>query len=202
MNLKMNRLYMKIAIGIMLTAIVFVCAAFSTFSQKNEPMETISLEALYMTYESAEELDKADLILIGTPTSDFSDREHKTSYYEDGSLQDFYTLTEIEIDKIIKSPNDFDIEESETLSIIEPVGMIELDGTKKITIDEYKEMEQGEKYIIFLNENGHGQYSVINNDSGKFNLDSKSAKSEKSLSKNSAITLKEDVLEKYSEFIE
>ncbi|MED1784523.1 hypothetical protein P4V43_22090 [Brevibacillus fortis] len=202
MNLKMNRLYMKIAIGIMLTAIVFVCAAFSTFSQKNEPMETISLEALYMTYESAEELDKADLILIGTPTSDFSDREHKTSYYEDGSLQDFYTLTEIEIDKIIKSPNDFDLEESETLSIIEPVGMIELDGTKKITIDEYKEMEQGEKYIIFLNENGHGQYSVINNDSGKFNLDSKSAKSEKSLSKNSAITLKEDVLEKYSEFIE
>ncbi|NTU30503.1 hypothetical protein HPY27_10145 [Brevibacillus sp. HB1.1] len=202
MNLKMNRLYMKIAIGIMLTAIVFVCAAFSTFSKKNEPMETISLEALYMTYESAEELDEADLILIGTPTSDFSDREHKTSYYEDGSLQDFYTLTEIEIDKMIKSPNDFDLEESETLSIIEPVGMIELDGTKKITIDEYKEMEQGEKYIIFLNDNGHGQYSVINNDLGKFNLDSKSAKSEKSLSKNSGIALKEDVLEKYSEFIE
>ncbi|QDS36350.1 hypothetical protein [Brevibacillus brevis] len=202
MNLKMNRLYMKIAIGIMLTAIVFVCAAFSTFSQKNEPMETISLEALYITYESAEELDEADLILIGTPTSDFSDREHKTSYYADGSLQDFYTLTEIEVDKIIKSPNDFDLKESETLSIIEPVGMIELDGTKKITIDEYKEMEKGEKYIIFLNDNGYGQYSVINNDLGKFNLDSKSAKSEKSLSKNSAITLKEDVLEKYSEFIE
>ena len=203
MNSKINSLkYKKTIIVLFFSIVVLVCTAFSTLSQRNTSMETISLEAHYITYESAEELDKADLILIGTPIADFTEREHKTSYYSDGSLEDFYTLTEVKINKIIKSPKDFDLDDSNNLAIIEPVGIVEINGDKKITIDEYKEMEKGESYIIFLNKNVNGEYSVINNDFGKFRLDSDSSRMGKSLKQTSSATLKDEVMLKYRDFIE
>ncbi|MDR4999720.1 hypothetical protein [Brevibacillus parabrevis] len=182
--------------------VIIVLTGFGSFSKGKETVETISLEAHYITYNSAEELDKADLILIGTPIADFSEREHQTSYYFDGSLEDFYTNTEIQVEKIIKSPNDFELDNSDTFSVIEPVGLVEMDGAKKVTIDGYREMKKGEKYIMFLNKNAYGKYSIINNDLGKFNLDENSTEINKFAKKSTELTLEDEVKIKYRDFIE
>ena len=187
---------------VLLIVVLTVFSSFSNGKETAETMETISLEAHYITYNSAEELDKADLILIGTPIADFLEREHQTSYYFDGSLEDFYTNTEIQVEKIIKSPNDFELDNSDTFSVIEPVGLVEMDGAKKVTIDGYREMKKGEKYIMFFNKNAYGKYSIINNDLGKFNLDQNSTKINKFAKNSTELTLEDEVKIKYRDFIE
>lgn len=33
------------------------------------------------------------------------DHEHKVTFFDDSTIQDYYTLTEVEVDKVIKAPN-------------------------------------------------------------------------------------------------
>ncbi len=60
----------------------------------------ISLHASYIDYETVNALDSdAELIVIGTPLKNFDDREHVVTNFDDGAVQDFYTLTDIQVDK-------------------------------------------------------------------------------------------------------
>ncbi|WP_342438207.1 hypothetical protein NSS79_02845 [Paenibacillus sp. FSL L8-0436] len=137
-----------------------------------EKAETINMDANYILFNDVNQLDQAaDLILVGSPTMDFPEREHITTYFGDGAIQDFYTLTDLKIDKILKGPQDFNLATSQSLKIIEPIGYAKPEKKEnKITREEYSELEKGEKYIIFLMQNDQGQYVVINVNNGKFNL--------------------------------
>jgi hypothetical protein len=91
--------------------------------------------------------------------------------------------------------------------VIEPVGIVG-EGVKgggkkiKINIEGYQEMKKGKKYLLFLKSNSHGGFSVLNMNSGKFNLDGtdpedlgqRAAKDEK-------LKLKQDVFKKYEKFL-
>ncbi|WDH99734.1 hypothetical protein PUW24_13040 [Paenibacillus urinalis] len=109
----------------------------------------------------------AELIIIGTPTKSFIDREHKITHYGDGEVQDFYTLTEIQIDKILKKPDDLP-QDQKTTSIIEPIG---LDGETKLIVDDYVELQKGDQSVIFLVKNTFGDYGIMNENLGKYSLD-------------------------------
>lgn len=166
-------------------------------------ISVINIDSNYITYENIDKLDQsADLILIGTPITDFSNREHKTTYYHSGDIQDFYTLSEIKIDKIIKQSYDSDLEESQTITIIEPVSLIQtLEGKIKLVDNNYQELNKGSKYVIFLKENTFGTYSIINNDLGKFNIDSTDPKDEFFEQEKKAM-FKKDVFEKYKDTLQ
>lgn len=73
----------------------------------------------------------AELIVIASPTEDFKNREHKSTFYKSGKakvLQDIYTLTDIKIDKVIKGPSNI----PDTIKIVEPIGLLqEYNGLKK-----------------------------------------------------------------------
>lgn len=72
-----------------------------------------------------EELDAvADLIIIASPSKAFMDREHKVTFFDDGTIQDYYTLTEVQVEKVIKAPNDFYLSKNTTIKIIEPVRIV------------------------------------------------------------------------------
>ncbi|CAM3309258.1 MULTISPECIES: hypothetical protein [Saccharibacillus] len=126
----------------------------------------VSASASFMGYSNVEDLtESADLVLKVTPTSNFWDREHVITNYDDGAVQDFYTLTETKVNEVFKG----DIEQLSNLKFIEPISMIQtLKGKYKINIEGYQELEQGKEYIVFLGKNDAGQYSIINMDNGKF----------------------------------
>ncbi|WP_342575740.1 hypothetical protein [Paenibacillus sp. FSL M8-0142] len=130
------------------------------------------MDAKYIAFDTIEELDQAaDVIVIGSPIKDFEDREHMAQYFEDGMIQDFYTMTELRIEKVIKQPDGIDI--GEMMELIEPLSIIEESGNQKtkIIMDDYRELKKGSRYILFLKDNTFGQYSIINMNNGKFNLD-------------------------------
>lgn len=81
---------------------------------------------------------------------------------------DFYTLTEIEVERVLKGPE----EDASNLKVIEPIALRQtLSGKEKLAIAGYTEMKSGSSYMIFMAKNTYGQYGVINMQSGKFNLD-------------------------------
>ncbi|WP_342415163.1 hypothetical protein NST83_18040 [Paenibacillus sp. FSL R10-2782] len=198
----------KIKLGISVLAVGGLIASGSLFftstnaspkfSELNTPK--ISLEASYIDYKTVSELDSnAELIVIGTPLQEFDDRQHIVTSFDDGTIQDFYTLTNIKIDKVIKSPEGAALNVEEPLSIVEPISYIDdAEGKKKIAYEDYTELKQNEKSIIFLKKNTQGQYSVINMDLGKFAIapssQSPSISGEKQDSKEQ---FRESVLEKY-----
>ena len=127
--------------------------------------DIINVEANYMKYDLLSQLEESsDAIIIGKALKDFDDREHKLSFFDDGTLEDFYTLTDIEVSKVFKS-NFNDISENQKIEIVEPVS---LKGNDIITYSGYRPLKEKEEYIIFLAKNSYGQYSIINMQEGVF----------------------------------
>lgn len=162
----------------------------------------ISLHASYVNYETVSALDSdAELIVIGTPLKEFDDRKHVVTKYDDGTVQEFYTLTDIQVDEIIKAPKDLTLATNEVLTIIEPISYIDdTQGQRKIAYEDYTELKQDEQSIIFLKQNAQGVYSVINMDLGKFSLNhtSKTSKTLTSQEQDLKEEFRQTVLEKYN----
>ncbi|WP_147423857.1 hypothetical protein [Cohnella endophytica] len=71
----------------------------------------------------------------------------------------------------MKKPTDFPV--TDRIKAVEPVGLItESDKLQtKVKADHYSELKADKKYVMFLKKNTFGQYSLINMNNGKFNLD-------------------------------
>jgi len=129
----------------------------------------LSFHGDYVAYSNAEDLfSAAELVVVGRPLQSFEERNMRVTNYATGAIQDFYTLTEINVEKVVKGP----ASDLARLQVIEPIAQIQtVKGIDKISVDGYTEMQKGSQYLIFLKKNTQGQYSVINMQSGKFNLD-------------------------------
>ncbi|MFB7157313.1 hypothetical protein [Lysinibacillus sp. NPDC056232] len=175
-------------IGICTASVIAASAIFYSISTDNsvlkgtasntviapapDSIRTVDIHARYVEYDTADKLHQdADIVLVASPIDDFANREHHSTEFEDGTLQDFYTLTNLNVERIIKQPEGINI--GSQMQVIEPVSIItEADKQQtKVAADGYREMKQGKRYIVFLKNNGMGDYSVINMNNGKFNLD-------------------------------
>lgn len=112
----------------------------------------------------------ADVIVVGMPLLPFEEREHKATYYDDNVIQDFYTLTDFKLEQVIKDP-DQAVQDGK-IKFVEPISIItSKDGEKIIrSIADYQDVQEGEKYLVFLKDNTLGQYGVINMNNGTFDL--------------------------------
>lgn len=189
-----------LAAGILVAFVTLFLTSTHAFRSSELTIPKISLEATYVEYGTVDALDSdAELIVIGTPLKDFDDRQHIVTTFDDGNIQDFYTLTEIKINKVIKAPEAATLAVDDSLTIIEPISYIEnVEGKKKITYEDYTELKQNQKSIIFLKKNTQGQYSIINMDLGKFSLDTLSQPLS-TLAKNQdpKVEFRKSVLERY-----
>ncbi|MFJ3387414.1 hypothetical protein [Lysinibacillus sp. NPDC086135] len=167
---------------------------------KKKMTPVVQVDANEITFETPDELDAAaDLIIIASPSDEFLDREHKVSYFDDGTIQDYYTLTEVQIDKVIKAPSDFNLSNNNTISIIEPVGIVDRSvGKRKLVTNNYEELKEKSSYILFLKQNSMGQYAIINNNLGKFSLDNTDSLYIGEKKSSEAEKFKNEVLQKYS----
>ena len=104
------------------------------------------------------------------PLLPFEEREHKATYYDDNVIQDFYTLTDFKLEQVIKDP-DQAVQDGK-IKFVEPISIItSKDGEKIIrSIADYQDVQEGEKYLVFLKDNTLGQYGVINMNNGTFDL--------------------------------
>ncbi|WKL00500.1 hypothetical protein Q0F98_26160 [Paenibacillus amylolyticus] len=139
----------------------------------------------------------AELIVIGYATEDFKDRKHIITAFDDETMQSYHTNTNIKIEKILKKPNDFPSDLNE-LTIIEPVS---LEGDVKYTVDDYVELQKGDKSVLFLMKNTFGDYGLINYNLGKFSLEGITQYSLPQSSTAQALseyeTFRDSVMEKY-----
>jgi hypothetical protein len=166
----------KLSIGVLISVIILLFGGYYYFFIYNK-VSTVTSYPKVVGYDNLESLESdAEIILIGTPTDKFEDRDHKATYYPNGkatsTIQDFYTLTSIKVQKVIKSNAEVSIVDNGDLKVIEPVGLVQqFDGLKKLEYEGYTEMEKGKKYLLFLKKNTEGQYSIMSLFYGKYNLD-------------------------------
>lgn len=148
--------------------IILAAACYYYFAIYNS-VRHIRIQADYKGDSTGPALfSNAELVVIGSPMKDFEDREMTIRTHENGIPVDFYTLTEIEVEKVLKGPE----EDATNLKVIEPIALKQtLSGKEKLTMAGYTEMKSGSRYMIFMVKNTYGQYSVINMQAGKFNMD-------------------------------
>ncbi|MCY9517684.1 hypothetical protein [Paenibacillus apiarius] len=166
----------------------------------SQTFKTISIHANFVNFENADQLDSfADLIVIGTAVQRFEDRNPVSTHFDDGTLQDFYTLTDISIDRVLKGPGQI-MQEDAPLTIIEPLAYLDIENEKtKLTRENYIELHEGDRSVIFLKKNTFGQYAIINQNLGKFSLNETPEFQVTADSEEAAeyAVLREDVFEKY-----
>jgi hypothetical protein len=182
-----RRVFMKRVQLLLLTAslslLLFACSNDQSgeSSGQEEKIETIITHGNFIEYDKENQLfDDAELVVIAKTDKNFIDREHVVKYVLSvGSeadlppaIEDFYTRTPITITKVLKQPESSSIAKSDNITIIEPVSLLEDDnGLKKLSIEHYLEIEEGKNYILYLKKNTYGEYSVINMNNGRFNLE-------------------------------
>ncbi len=178
-------------------------SAFAYVNGQSKLEETfhkiVNLSANSLTFQEIDKLDSfAELIVIGHATEDFRDREHIITAFDDGTMQSFHTNTNIKIDKILKKPDDFPSDQNE-LTIIEPVS---LEGDVKYTVNDYMELQKGDRSVLFLMRNTFGDYGLINDNLGKFSLEGITQYSVPQSSTAQALseyeTFRNSVMEKYN----
>lgn len=150
-------------------------------SDKNT-LVTVVTQGNYKKFDKESQLfDDAELVVIAETDTSFFDREHVVKYAEPDTsgaelpqaIEDFYTRTPIEVLKVLKNSVSAPVVENEKLNIIEPISLIEGDtGSKIYSIENYNEVKEGERYVIYLKKNSYGEYGVINMNNGRFSLDS------------------------------
>lgn len=148
---------------------------------KKDNIETIVTHASFINYEEENELfEDAELVVIANTNKKFEDREHVVKYVEQNNedekhlpkaIEDFYTKTPIEVVKVLKQHQKSTVSEKDELDIIEPISLIEDEGLKKLSTENYIEMQENNNYILYLKKNTYGQYGIINMNNGRFNLE-------------------------------
>ncbi|NMI07838.1 hypothetical protein HF638_27965 [Paenibacillus sp. SZ31] len=151
-------------VSLVVMAIISSCFYFFVYNS----VKVISAQASYLEFENVEDLtDDADLVALVSPTQDFYDREHVVKTYSTGAIEDFFTLTNVNIKEIIKGEDSF----PNSIEVVEPISLIQkIDGKYKLNIEGYTEMEVDKEYIVFLKKNYLGNYAVINMKNGVFDI--------------------------------
>ena len=164
--------YKKTAFFLIITLLVIWCIFYVIRDvEKSSSYRTVSQHAVIAGYPNVASMEEnADIIIIGTPTKEFLDRESVTTQFPDGANQDFYSLTDLNIEKIIKNESTMDLLKDKTMQVVEPVAIIDnANGEKtKLTLDNYVEMQAGTSYLLFLRETLPGFYSIISLENGRF----------------------------------
>lgn len=168
MVMKSRKSKIIVSLGIILS----ITAAF-TITKEDQSLKRLSVHGSMLSYEGLTDLEKmADLVVIAEPTTDFINRDHVIKRGENESIEDFYTNTEIKIHEILLENDNSNYKSGDFLSIIEPSSVLETDGEEyEFIMDHYTSTNKNSDYVFFLKKNTFGEYSLIGNQIGKFNID-------------------------------
>jgi len=167
--------------------IVFAYYYFVVYASYHE----VDIHATYKSVASFEELERnADVILVGSAIP--NTEKTVTTNFSNGNLQDIYTITSFQVDKVIKQPKDLTI--SDTFIFNQPGGTIQtLTGKYRLKIEDYDNLKPEKTYIVYLGKNNSGGYSLMYSHNGRYALDDDNQED----NQHQNPLLKEAVLSKY-----
>ncbi len=159
-----------LCVGIILTA----CS--NDKSTQEKPLETNEIEQVkpqngVVSYhgkylqlaDNIEELDDSSPVIV-TVTKE-SEKASIARESKDSEIStDFYTMGEVTINNIQKDESGI-LKENKKINVLEDsVENVEVDGEKyDLTIDGYKNMQEGEEYTLFLRKSTSGDNYVLTN---------------------------------------
>jgi hypothetical protein len=119
----------------------------------SQPLKTIRLAAtlIYSDYDTM--LSQADAIFVGRPTTSLSSSKGTIKFFPDKvHIEDYYTLRDIKIARVIKNKGLTNIKSGNTVQLLERAVIMNVAGqpTRMISED-YEEMLERGKYSISLN---------------------------------------------------
>lgn len=180
---------------IALSLVCLIGAIGVKLNHSSNKLKTVEVKANYVTYDNEQKLyDFADIIAIGSVSTDLKDDKVVTTKNDMGHLDDFYTVTAFNIQKLIKG----DIKDK-TIYINQPVAITkDTDNSNiKVELEGYSELKKNSKYVLYLKKSSNGNYSIISVTQGKINLDdTDSDEKEKATDSPQLKQLKEQVLKK------
>ncbi|MBC1726145.1 hypothetical protein HB981_06445 [Listeria seeligeri] len=113
--------------------------------------------------DNIEELDNSSPVIVTVTKG--SEKTSITRESKDSDIPtDFYTMSEVTINNIQKDESGI-LKENKKIKVLEDsVENIEVDGEKyDLTIDGYKNMQEGEEYTLFLRKSTSGDNYVLTN---------------------------------------
>lgn len=167
------------------------------------PSKIFESHANITKYENVDVLEKsADAIVVASPEKDLSELEPTLKYTEEGRLEDYYTVTNVKVKKVLKGD---DIPKS--IDVIQGAAFIKDNELKfekdVITIEHFRPMEKGKKYLLFLEKKENGQYGILGVFQGKINVDDTDENEKKYTEEDKHYKkLKEDVIKKFKSEID
>lgn len=112
----MNR--KKLAIATIVTGLILSLGILSKKSFKSEVFKSNSLKNIpiasviadHVLFDSIEEVEQyADLIVIGKTKKDFEEAQPVVKRFPTGGIEDFYTVTEFTVEKVLKGADQLEI---------------------------------------------------------------------------------------------
>ncbi|QOS99948.1 hypothetical protein JNUCC42_04110 [Brevibacterium sp. JNUCC-42] len=190
---------MKKLAGTIVCSVALVAGGFYFLT----PSKVIKVEAKVKGYENVAALEKeAEYIIVGHLEKDFSEYEPTFNYSSVGRIGEFYTKTDVIIDKTLKGETDTKI-----IPVLQDAAYIDNPTKYKddlLTIEGFTPMEKGREYLLFLSKTNDGKsYNLLGVYQGKFDINGSDSKERGFASENSHYqNLKDEVIEKYKDIFE
>ena len=192
-------LAIALTIAILLSG-VFLYLAHPWSRTSDTTYREITLQSTRKMFSDVNELEKwSDLIIVGKTEKDFFDLAPSIIYSSENYVQDFYTITDVKISKVIKgeySKSSIPVVQSAALDTPKNKQQKEL-----LISDGCSVMQKGEKYLLFLRKTDiEGVYGILSVNQGKFNLDSLDTKEKDITDKDEQLQkLRQSVMERYKD---
>ncbi|QDX94379.1 hypothetical protein EEL30_20075 [Brevibacillus laterosporus] len=189
---------MKKLAGTIVCSVALVAGGFYFLT----PSKVVKVEAKVVGYKNVEALEnEAEYIVVGHLEKDFSEYEPTFNYSSVGRIGEFYTKTDVIIDKTLKGETD-----TKVIPVLQDAAYIDSPSKHQddlLTIEGYEPMEKGREYLLFLSKTNDGEsYNLLGVYQGKFDIN-ESDKVQGLASENSHYqNLRDEVVEKYKEIFE
>lgn len=129
-------------------AVIGVSTAGYLYADSQTTVAKISASAV--THQNLDELEsRSDLIVTGKPIGS----ENHVIKDEEGFVQEGFTITKFEIDGIYANQQNRELEKGDVIKVAEPYYTVDngiKPGKTEFIIDEYKKMDNSDRYILVL----------------------------------------------------
>lgn len=186
---------------LLISALLFLLLSAFVYLWADTMVETVRAHANHAVYEHLDSLNEAvDLIVLAKSTGD---RENVVK--GEGMSIHGYTMTEIEVQEILKNDSNTPIKSGDRIKISEPYYIVEkgiTPGKYKKTFNDYTEIQDDSWYILYLKwwEGSHS-FAVHALSQGKYNVDGHDTLEAKTIDSH-VQRLKDEVLQKYQHTIQ
>lgn len=132
----------------------------------NKPITQLTIQGKHVYYNNVDDLEaKADLIIVGASLKEFSEYIPTIIYNEFGRYENFYTITDVKVSKVLKGQY-----QNNTIPVLQNAA---IDKKEKVMLvdDGYSVMEKNKGYLLFLKKSPLEGYYILGINQGKHNID-------------------------------